>query len=59
MAGSREMASVRLDPEIVAALRRLADEREETLSDVMRRGALLGYCPTCQRKTEPEAENAP
>lgn len=52
----REMASFRLDAEIVAALRKVAEERGESLSDVLRRGALLvlGYCPTCQRKTEPE-----
>ena len=53
---AREMASFRLEPDLVAALRKHAEEREESLSDVLRRGALmvLGYCPTCQRKVETE-----
>jgi ribbon-helix-helix CopG family protein len=52
----REMTSFRLEPEIVAALRKHAEERGESLSDVLRRAALLvlGYCPTCQRKTGTE-----
>ena len=46
------MASFRLEPDSAAALRKHAEERDESLSDVLRRGALLvlGYCPTCQRK---------
>lgn len=48
-----EMASARLPGDIVAALRKMAEENGETLSDLMRRGALmvLGICPTCGRKT--------
>lgn len=58
MSGEREMASFRLETEIVTALRKLAAERGESLSDVLRRGALLvlGYCPTCQRKMEQETD---
>lgn len=50
----REMASFRLEADLVAALRKHAEERDESMSDVLRRGALmvLGYCPTCQRKIE-------
>ena len=56
MAVAKEMTSFRMEPELVAALRALATERGETLSEVMRKGALLvlGYCPTCHRKIEPE-----
>jgi hypothetical protein len=46
-----EMASFRLPGDIVAALRKLAEDRGETLSDVLRQAALakLGICPTCGR----------
>ena len=52
----KEMTSFRLDAQIVAALRKHAGERGETLSDVLRHAALLvlGYCPTCRRKMEEE-----
>lgn len=41
--------SVRLPAEVLAEIRKIADEGEETMSDVLRRAALreLGYCPTC------------
>lgn len=44
-----EMASARLPGDIVTALRKMADESGETMSDLLRRGALmvLGICPTC------------
>jgi len=46
------MTSFRLPGDIVAALRKHADDSGETLSDVLRRGALmvLGTCPTCGQK---------
>lgn len=49
-----EMASARLPGDIVAALKKLAEENGESVSDLLRRGALmvLGICPTCGRKTE-------
>lgn len=45
----KEMASVRLPADIVAALRKLGGENGETMSDLIRRGTLmvLGFCPTC------------
>jgi hypothetical protein len=48
----REMASVRLPTEIVAALRKRAEETGESFSDQIRAGALmlLGICPTCGQK---------
>jgi hypothetical protein len=51
-----EMASARLPGEIVAALKKRAEENGESLSDMLRRGALmvLGICPTCGQKA-PEA----
>ena len=47
-----KVASIRLPVELAAALKRRADERGESLGDVMRRGALmvLGICPTCGQK---------
>jgi hypothetical protein len=49
-----EMTSFRLPSDIVTALRKLAEEQGETLSDVLRQAALakLGICPTCGRRTE-------
>lgn len=46
-----EMTSFRLPGDIIAALRKLAEDRGETLSDVLRQAALvrLGICPTCGR----------
>lgn len=45
------MTSFRLPGDIIAALRKLAEDRGETLSDVLRQAALvrLGICPTCGR----------
>ena len=53
-AARTEMASFRLPGDLVAALRSLAEENGESMSDVLRRAALmvLGICPTCGRKTE-------
>ena len=47
-----EMTSVRLPGDLAAALKQRAAENGESLSDVMRRGALmvLGICPTCGQK---------
>ena len=44
-----EMTSFRLPADLVAALRQHAAENGESLSDTLRRGALivLGICPTC------------
>jgi hypothetical protein len=44
-----EMTSFRLPADLVAALRQRAAENGESLSDLLRRGALmvLGICPTC------------
>jgi len=52
--GRGEMTSFRLPGDVVTALRQLADENGESVSDVLRRGAMmvLGICPTCGRKTE-------
>lgn len=52
----KEMISVRVKPELLTALRLLADERGESLSETLRRGALLvlGHCPTCHRRVEQE-----
>jgi hypothetical protein len=46
-----KVASIRLPGDLAAALKRHAEENGETLSDAMRRGALmvLGICPTCGR----------
>jgi hypothetical protein len=48
-----EMTSFRLPSEIVQALRKRAEENGESLSDALRRGALmvLGICPTCGQET--------
>ena len=49
-----EMASVRLPADLVAALRKRGEENGESLSDMLRQGALmvLGICPTCGQKAE-------
>ncbi len=51
MSGEKEMFSVRMPPELGAALRAHAEETGESMSDVIRRAALLalGRCPTCER----------
>lgn len=57
-----EMASFRLPGDIAAALKQMATENGESLSDVMRRGALmvLGICPTCGQKAPvPAGHEAP
>ena len=50
-----EMTSFRLPGDVVAALRKVADENGETVSDLLRRGALmiLGICPTCGHEQKP------
>jgi hypothetical protein len=53
-----KVASIRLPGDLAAALKQHAEENGETLSDAMRRGALmvLGICPTCgQPAPRPEA----
>jgi hypothetical protein len=49
MADTTPPTSFRLPGDITAALRKMADENGETISDLLRRGALmvLGICPTC------------
>jgi hypothetical protein len=44
--------SARLPADLLAALRAHAEENDETVSDALRRGALLvlGICPTCGQK---------
>lgn len=55
----KEMTSFRLDGDVVAALRKHAEERGETLTETLRRAALmiLGKCPTCGQAV-PEAAAA-
>lgn len=52
MSADTEMASARLPADLVAALRKRAGERGESMSDLLRQGALLilGICPTCGQK---------
>ena len=47
-----EIASARLPPDLVSALRGRAEANGESVSDLLRRGALmvLGICPTCGQK---------
>ena len=51
-ADDKVMTSFRLSPDLVEALRKHAEENGESLSDVLRRAALLvlGICPTCGQK---------
>lgn len=58
---SKDMVSVRMPADLLAAMRRLADDRGESLSDVLRRASLLvlGICPTCERPTGPEEGTTP
>lgn len=55
--------SVRLPADLMAALRERAEQNGETVSDALRRGALmvLGICPTCGQKAPvlPAAGNEP
>ena len=46
--------SVRLDNDVVNALKQAAEQRGENFSDVMRDAALayLGKCPTCGHQIE-------
>lgn len=55
-----EMASARLPGDMVAALKQKAAENGESLSDLLRRGALmvLGICPTCGQKAPQQQEEA-
>jgi hypothetical protein len=50
-----EMTSFRLPADLVAALKERAAENGESLSDALRRGALmvLGKCPTCGHEWKP------
>jgi uncharacterized Zn finger protein (UPF0148 family) len=43
------MASFRLPADLMAALRQRGDETGESVSDLLRHGALMlpGICPTC------------
>ena len=52
------MASARLPGDMVAALKQRAAENGESLSDLLRRGALmvLGICPTCGQKAPQQQE---
>jgi hypothetical protein len=49
------MTSFRLPGDVVSALRKMAEENGETVSDLLRRGALmiLGTCPTCGQEWNP------
>lgn len=55
-----EMASARLPADLVTALKQRAADNGESLSDLLRRGALmvLGVCPTCGQKA-PASEPSP
>lgn len=57
--GEKEMLSVRMPFELGAALRAHAYETGESLSDVLRRAALLvlGRCPTCERNWPQSAKD--
>ena len=50
--GDGTPVSVRLPADLMAALRKRAEENGETISDALRNGALmlLGICPTCGQK---------
>ena len=53
--------SFRLPADVLAALRRRGEETGESVSDMLRAGALmvLGICPTCGQKTPaPEEQSA-
>jgi hypothetical protein len=54
----KDVISFRLPADLVAALRQKATENGETLTDLLRRGALLevGICPTCNRPMSEPAE---
>lgn len=56
-----KVASIRLPGDLAAALKQHAEANGETLSDAMRRGALmvLGICPTCGQKTPADNEPEP
>lgn len=56
------MVSFRLPGDLGAALKQRAADNGESLSDVMRRAALLelGICPTCgQKAPQQQEEGAP
>lgn len=46
---NEKVESLRMDPELSARLRRMADEKGQTFSDVMREAvrSYLGDCPAC------------
>ena len=47
------MTSVRFPADLIAALRQRGEQTGESVSDMLRYGALLllGVCPTCGQKT--------
>jgi hypothetical protein len=49
------MTSFRMPPDLLAALRKRAEDSGESLSETMRRAALtlLGTCPTCGQGWKP------
>jgi hypothetical protein len=53
-APAKEMISVRMPAELMAAVKQRAEDEGGTFSDVIRDGALmiLGHCPTCGRRAE-------
>ena len=55
MADNAVPTSFRLPADMVEALRKKGNETGESMSDLLRRGALmvLGTCPTCGRPAEP------
>ena len=56
-----EMTSFRLPADLLGALRERAQENGESLSDTMRRAALmiLGVCPTCGHEQKPAGDGKP
>ena len=55
------MASFRLPVDVMAALRQRGEETGESVSDMLRQGALmvLGICPTCGQPAPALAEGQP
>lgn len=55
-----KVESWRMDPELSARLRRTAEEKGQSFSDVMREAVLsyLGDCPTCGQQIPAAASRA-
>jgi hypothetical protein len=53
--------SFRLPADVLAALRERGEETGESVSDMLRQGALmvLGICPTCGQKAPAATDNDP